>query len=216
MVLITWNMHFLPQFNRSPKSLSSIMISGFICNNSVSKPPQGHFSNCHCSEKSPRAQHAGSEPITKPHAGSEPITKPESVANRCHACRVSSATVLPLLRQGINCSPQWLHICPKSQHKNHLRVQASRRGQANLACPMRCRWGEDGGWVPLWYGWRKAVEWGWRLDVFVQLMLTGNDNERRMLCQPVRDLRTRYLTAAAFFEIDPRLKKRRVLGNEQI
>ena len=55
---------------------------------------------------------------------------------------------------------------PTSAHKNHHRVQAPRRGQANLK--MRCRWGEDGGWVPLWYGWLKAVEWGQRLDGFMQ------------------------------------------------
>ncbi len=54
---------------------------------------------------------------------------------------------------------------------------------------------------------------GSKIRCFYAMKLIGN---LKMLCQPVRDLRTRYLTAAAFFEIDPRLKKGRVLGNEQI
>ena len=69
--------------------------------------------------------------------------------------------------------------------------------------------GEDGGWVPLWYGWWKAVEWGGRpwsgvenkMFYAMKLMLTGNDTERKMPALPARSrsAKTLYLTAAAFF-----------------
>ena len=98
MVIIIWNViylhYILDRLNRS-------LPFGFHLTYLTHLTHNGHYSKCAIAARNLRVRSTRVVSLWQE-------CRRQSVANsRCHACRVSSAAVLPLLRQGINCS---LHL----------------------------------------------------------------------------------------------------------
>ena len=173
---MTWNVisSFVPQFNRSPEFLLFRVSSATI--RFLDLTHNGHYSNCAIAARNLRERSTRVVSLWQE-------CRPQSVANRCNACRVSSAAVLPLL-QGINCGP-------------HLPKVPTQKPPPCASTPPRPSELSVSNALPTGWGWRvgatvvRAVEWGRRLDGFyaMKLILTGNDTEKTMPALPARDLR---------------------------